>query len=275
MSRDDASLLPNTDTAQLSGLLLTARRMVDGLYAGRHRSNRRGQSTEFDDFRPYTPGDEPRKVDWKLYGRTDRLYVRQYRHDAQLSVHLLVDRSNSMDFAGLNSDSPQATKLDHARLLAASLAYLAIRQSDRVSLTFIDHSAEAASPVGGTQQHLRSLVEQLETLSPQGQTQPVEALRLAHQHIARQATSGGHGPVIVLSDLLTSPSEWLAGLGRFARDGYDVLVLPTLSPAELESLARNPRKALMLSPLSKVWSKSNAATVMGLLMVRHFGQWHR
>ena len=235
MTADRSSaVLPVDDAAQLGGLLLTARRMVDGLYAGRHRSSRRGQSTEFDDFRPYSPGDEPRKVDWKLFGRTDRLYVRRYRHDAQLSVHLIVDRSKSMDFADLATDDRKPTKLHHARLLAASLAYLAVRQSDRVSLTFIDESAESAAPLGGTQQHLRTLIERLETVSPRGRTQPVDALDLAHRRIARQATSGGHGLVIVISDLLTRPNDWLTGLGRFARDRYDVVAIHTLTPAELD-----------------------------------------
>jgi uncharacterized protein (DUF58 family) len=236
--------LPVADTAQLGGLLLTARRMVDGLYAGRHRSSRRGQSTEFDDFRPYSPGDEPRKVDWKLFGRTDRLYVRRYRHDAQLSVHLIVDRSKSMDFAGLAADDRGPTKLHHARLLAASLAYLAVRQSDRVSLTFVDESAESAAPLGGTQQHLRTLTAQLETVTPRGRTQPADALALGHRQIAQQATSGGHGLVIVISDLLTSPSDWLTGLGRFARDRYDVVALHTLTPAELDLGAIGARQLI-------------------------------
>jgi len=99
----ESSLLRPRDTARLGDLLLTARRMVDGLYAGRHRSPRRGQSAEFYDFRPYSPGDEPRRVDWKLFGRTDRLYVRRFRHDAELAVHLLLDRSSSTDFAALRA----------------------------------------------------------------------------------------------------------------------------------------------------------------------------
>jgi len=215
--------------------------MVDGLYAGRHRSPRRGQSAEFYDFRPYSPGDEPRRVDWKLFGRTDRLYVRRFRHDAELAVHLLLDRSSSMDFAALRARNdavlggrpqPAPTKLRYAQQLAAALAYLAIRQNDRVSLTFIDESASPAVPLGSTTAHLHRLTASLESLQPHARTQPRAALAAAHAAIGSQR--GRRGLLILISDLLARPADWLAGLTGFARDPFDILVLQILTPDELD-----------------------------------------
>ena len=230
-------LLSPVDATQLSGLWFTARRMVEGLYAGRHRSPRRGHSTEFYDFRAYLPGDEPRRVDWKLYGRTDRLYIRRFRHDADLAMHLIVDRSRSMDFSALRP-GPVPTKLDYARQVAAALAYLAVQQQDRVSLTFIADAADPALPLGGTFAHLRAVIEALERVGPGGRTEPAAALHEAHARLARaggaRASRSGRGLVILISDLLRDPAAWLSGLGPFCHDAFDVAVLHVLAPDELD-----------------------------------------
>src|SRR5690606_15362353 len=126
--------------AQLGGLMFVARRLVDGLYAGRHLSPQVGMGQDFHDYRPYAPGDDLADLDWKLLGRTDRLYVRRYHRQTDLPVHLMVDASASMHFAGLAktgqplSAERSPTKYRMACLLAAAVAFLVTRQSERVGL---------------------------------------------------------------------------------------------------------------------------------------------
>ena len=153
-----ALLSPDTarslDRASASGdLYLRARRLVEGLYQGRHRTPHRGASTEFYDFRPYTPGDPLTRVDWKLFGRTDRYYVRRFHQDAQLSVTIVLDASASMDFASADDSArdasgARATKFRRAQELAAAIAFLAVRQGDRVGLVIVGGApSEAGAPV--------------------------------------------------------------------------------------------------------------------------------
>jgi len=127
--------------------------------------------------------------------------------------------------------SGPSTKFHHARRLAASLAYLAVSQSDRVSLTFFDAAADPALPPGGTMSHLQQIITALEAAAPAGQTDPAAALPAAHAALARSRRQ--RGLVIVLSDLLTPPAGWLEGLAPFARDPFDIRVLQILSPDEL------------------------------------------
>lgn len=221
-------LLSADDLHGLSSLVLSTRGRARSGYIGRHRASGPGQSTEFHDFRSYVAGDEPRRVDWKLYGRTDRLYVRQYRHDAALRVHLIVDRSASMDYA----DGEGAGKWDYARRLAAALAWLATRQQDRVRLTLIGQGAEAAAPEGGSADHLRRVLTALASASCGGVSAPEAALRAA-----AKAGPGGRRPsdaglTVVISDLLDRTRPWLRGLAALSSTGGDVLVLQVLTRSE-------------------------------------------
>ncbi len=233
-NRDEQALLCAADLHRLGDLMFVARRLVEGVYAGRHRSPRRGHSTEFHDYRPYTEGDEPRRVDWKAFGRSDRLYVRRYRHDAQLDMHLLLDRSASMDFAGLGRDGRpaggQVSKWTLARQLAAAMAMLAARQADRVSLTVFDYRARPVAPAGGTWGHLQRLIGELQTLSPGDRSQPVPALRQAHAAIAQRR----RGMVVLIGDLLEEAGDWLRALDPFIHDRFDIVVFHVLSPQELD-----------------------------------------
>ena len=241
-STDQPALLSAAELAALGDLMFVARRMVAGLYAGRHRSPRRGHSTEFYDYRGYLPGDEPRRVDWKAFGRTDRLYVRRFRHDADLAMHLLVDRSASMDFASVDAgrggwrrrDKPPATKFTCARQLAAALAYVAVQQGDRVSLTWLDRRATPAMGLGGSSEHLRELIAALESAEPGGPTDPGRALAEAHAAITggRSATRTG-ALAIIISDLLDPAADWLAGLAPLLHDRFDIAAIQVLSPQEL------------------------------------------
>lgn len=209
--------------------MFTARKMVEGLYAGRHRSPRRGHSTEFYDFRAYRPGDDPRRVDWKVFGRTDRLYVRRFRHDAELVVHLLVDTSASMDYAWPSRSTDKSLV---ACRLAAALGLLAVRQSDRFSLSFIAGDCTPVLPVGNGHEHLARLVDSLEQAAFTGTTDARSALNEAH--LQRRSSAAGRGLVVLISDMLGRASQWLNGLGAFVADRYDVMALQVLTPNELD-----------------------------------------
>ncbi len=223
--------MTGAELAELGDLMFVARRLVEGLYAGRHRSPRRGHSTEFYDFRPYLPGDEPHRVDWKLFGRTDRLYVRRFRHESELNVHLLLDRSASMDFDGLGGERGVG-KWTYARQLAAAIAFLAVRQQDRVGLLMFGEQGEAVLPAGGGPEHLRKIMDALESAEPGGRTDPQRAL--AQAHAAIRSRSGRSGMLVVLSDMLEPAGLWCSAFARFVHDRFDLMALQVLHPQELD-----------------------------------------
>jgi len=237
-------LLSSADRQQLGDLMFVARRMVEGLFAGRHRSPRRGHSTEFYDYRPYLPGDEVRRVDWRLWARTDRLYVRRYRHDAELTMHLVVDRSASMAFDRLRSAETRSgssakrgapeppSKFDYARQLAAALAFLAVRQADRVGLTWLSDRAEPVVAPAGSSSALRELIAALEAGECRGQTDPVGALRQAYGAV--RAPHTGRALVVIISDMLDDPGRWLQGLSPFLHAQFDIVAIQVLANQELD-----------------------------------------
>lgn len=231
MDRQGKTLLTASELAELGDLMFVAHRLVEGLYAGRHRSPRRGHSTEFYDFRPYLPGDEPQRVDWKLFGRTDRLYVRRFRHESELNIHLLLDRSASMDFAGLGRRQ-NVSKWTYARQLAAAIAFLAVRQQDRVGLLMFDEAGEAVLPAGGGPEHLRQIIKALESAEPGGRTDPQQALQQAHAAI--RGGRGGRGMLVVISDMLEPAGAWCSAFAPFVHDRFDLLALQILHPQELD-----------------------------------------
>lgn len=216
------------DLRGLSSLVLTTRGRVQSGYVGRHRASGPGQSTEFHDFRGYVAGDEPRRVDWKLFGRTDRLYVRQFRHDAALRVHLIVDRSASMDYF----DGEGVSKWRHAQRLAAGVAWLATRQQDRVRLTLIGERAEVSVGEGGSPAHLRGLLVALGGARCGGVSEPEAALAGAATAGVGGRRPAESGLTVVVSDLLDEAGPWLRGLAALAAGGGDLLVLQVLTRSE-------------------------------------------
>ena len=208
--------------AKLRSMDLRARAIVEGHLTGQHSSLHRGASVEFVDHREYAPGDEPRHIDWKVYGRTDRLFVKQYEAETNLDVHLLLDVSRSMDFT-----SREVTKLRYATFLAAALGYVATRQRDAVGLFLFDHELREALPAMTKPAHLARVFEALEAAEPQADTRVSPALEQVAQRIRRRSI------IVVLSDLLDEPEEILRALGFFRHRGNDVIVLHTLDPMEL------------------------------------------
>jgi uncharacterized protein (DUF58 family) len=228
-------MIDRVSWSKLGGLVFVARRLVEGLWAGRHTSARVGTGLEFHDYRSYSAGDDVTGIDWKLYARTDRYFVRRHRQLTDLHAYLMVDCSASMNFAGLDRRGrpilgPQATtKLTYASSLAAAIAYLAIRQSDRAGLgVYADHLLQHLPP-GGTWSHLQRLCTTLEHAAPAvGPGNTALSLQQAHALMRRR------GLVVLIGDLLDEPAGLMQGLSRFRHDHFEVIVFQVLTPQELD-----------------------------------------
>ncbi|MCL6504033.1 MAG: DUF58 domain-containing protein [Pirellulales bacterium] len=208
---------------RLKNLSLAARLVVEGLFAGHHRSPHRGFSIEFAEHRQYTPGIDPRHIDWRVLGRRDKLYVKQYEEETSLRCYLLVDTSASM---GYRCSAP-LTKLEYACFLAASLAYLMALQHDAVGLITYDAAVRQRIPARQGPDHLRAVLRRLEAVTPSGTTSTSATFHELAERLARRAL------VIVLSDLFDEPQPLLSALKHFRHKKHEVLVFQTLDPAEL------------------------------------------
>lgn len=216
-----SSLTPEA-IAKLSSMELRARAIVEGHFSGQHRSPYRGASVEFADHREYTPGDETRHIDWKVYARRDRLFVKEFDAETNLNVHLLVDVSRSMDYGAA------IRKLDYAAYLAAGLAYLATRQRDATGLILFDSEVRVELPPQTKPAHLQRVFDALEAATPGKDTNIAGALEAAAQSIKRR------GIVVLISDLLDEIDPLLRALGYFRHRGHDVVVLQVMDPTELQ-----------------------------------------
>jgi uncharacterized protein (DUF58 family) len=238
--------MPTRDPiAGLDGLYFAAKQLVDGLYTGRHASPLRGSGIEFHDYRPYTPGDDLRSIDWKRYGRTDRYYLKRYRRETDLNLHVMVDGSASMDFASLSAKprKDRPTKFAVAQQLAAALTTLAIRQGDRTALGVFDKRLRCLHPPTGSLRQLQVMLADLEQAEPTaGQADLAGSLeQLAH-------TLRGHKAAIaVVSDLLDEPDPMLDVFDRLRFAGHEVAVFQVLTPDE-QVLPTESRGLRMIDP---------------------------
>jgi uncharacterized protein (DUF58 family) len=219
------SLLNQAELERFKNLLVFAKTTVESRFAGRHRSVDLGSGGEFAEHRQYYPGLPTSAIDWHVYARTKRLYIRTYQELTDMAVHLVVDVSGSMAYKGKVADS----KGVRAGRVAASLAYLMMRQGDKAGLTLFSDRVIDHVPVGGTERHLHSMLAKLirPSLSPQGTTQIAESLREAAQLLRRR------GRLVVLSDFLgEEPEEILDALGPFMHRRFEVLMLQIADPDE-------------------------------------------
>ncbi len=208
---------------------LRARVMVEGHFSGHHRSHYRGASVEFADHRPYTHGDELRHLDWRLYGRTDRFFVKQHEAETNLDIHLLLDASGSMGFP-----EQGVTKLACATYLAAGLAYLAWCQRDAVGLTVFDTRIRAQLPALSLRGHLQQIFDTLEAVRAGGETTIGEIMERIGAELRRR------GLIVLLSDLLDDPAQIVHALGLLRSRGHDVIVLQVLDRAEVDFGVQGP-----------------------------------
>jgi len=208
--------------AALKDLKLVARTVVDGFMLGAHTSHRSGAGLEFSQFRSYQPGDDLRRVDWKLYGRSDRFFIRESEAETSLAVRLVLDASASMD-----QGPPGRTTFDYARFLAASLALLAHRQGDAVGLHALTDGTLRVIQPGRQHQQFHRLLHELERLEPAGAWPPWSTVERA---LAADAT---RGIVVILSDLHERDEEVRQAAERLAAARHDVLVVHLVSPDEI------------------------------------------
>jgi uncharacterized protein (DUF58 family) len=210
------------DIRRLAGFEFAPKAVVEGYFAGRHVSRSRGSSVEFRDYRQYVPGDDRALIDWRVYGRTDRFYLRTYDHETSMDGHLFLDSSASMGF-GKNP-----TKLEYASFFAACLAYLVIRGGDRVSLQIFDRTIRAFIPPGSTGTHLNGLLNLLERNRPGERTSLAAALQSSFPLLKRR------GILVVVSDFFDDPAAIFAALGPYLHRGFKVFLFHVLTPSELE-----------------------------------------
>jgi len=211
--------------ASLTGLQLRARRMVEGYVAGVHRSPFAGHSIEFAQHREYVPGDDLRQVDWKVFGRTDKYYLKQFEAETNLICHLVLDASQSMAFRGAD---PPLSKYEYAQCLVASLAYLVLDQQDAVSLSLLDQQLAMHLPAAGKRGHWATILEAIDRRPADGTTD----LKLALQNTAERL--GRRGIVILISDLLDDPLAIIQGLEALRFRGHELVVIQVVDPDEEE-----------------------------------------
>lgn len=210
------------DIHRLANFEFAPRAVVEGYFAGRHVSHARGSSVEFRDYRQYVPGDDLALIDWRVYGRTDRFYLRTYEHETSLDCHLFLDSSASMGFGR------QPTKLEYASFFTACLAYLVIRGGDRVSLQIFDRRIRHFLPPGGTHRHLNALLNLLERNEPGEETSLAASLRIAFPLLKRR------GILVVVSDFFDDPAAIFEAFAPYLHRGFKIYLFHVLAPAEME-----------------------------------------
>ena len=213
--------------------MFTARRLVDGLYAGRHLSPQTGMGLDFHDYRAYAPGDSLADLDWKLLGRTDRYYVRRYRRQTDLQVYIMLDATASMNFRGLSKHgkplppSTHASKYEAGCLLAAAIAFLTQRQNDRVGLGIFTRKLVKHLPPAGTPSHLQQICTALEKrLPPPGEGDMAGSLKQLRSVLRRK------GLIVLIADLLDEPAAFFDGIAPLRHAGHEVIVLQMLTDQE-------------------------------------------
>jgi uncharacterized protein (DUF58 family) len=207
----------------LARLTLLSRYVVEGNLAGAHRSPLRGASAEFADHKAYAVGDDLKRIDWKVLGRTDKYYVKRYEDETNLRVYLAVDRSGSM---GYGSDG--VTKYDYACRLAAALGYVVVKARDSIGLFLHGEGVDLQIEARNTVHHLNTMLTRLQEYRPAGPTHIAEALHRIAASVHKRAL------IVVISDLLGDENEIGKALAHFRGQHHDVIVFQVLDPVEID-----------------------------------------
>lgn len=232
----------------IRSLELRAKVVVDGFRTGLNKSPRHGFSVEFSEYRQYAQGDDPRFLDWKLYARSDRSYIRLFEDETNLRCYIVADYSRSMSFGSLTY-----TKHDYARTIAASLAWMLNRQGDAVGLSLFDERVRMVVPARYRPGQLRRIMVTLEEPTSGHDTNPEQALEHAAQRLNRR------GFVVLISDLLAPVEQFEAGLKLLRGCGHDVIVFQVLDPVELDLKIDGPRLFEDLETRQKVYADPHEA----------------
>ncbi len=228
-SERDLRFLDPAVIARLGTMELKARTVVEGFLSGLHRSPYKGFSVEFAEYRQYLPGDDLSTLDWKVYARSDRHYVKKFEEETNLECHLLLDVSASMAYQG----GASVSKLEYASVLAASLAYLMNRQRDATGLIAFDDRMITRLPARARPGHLHAILLTLEKLVPGARSDVSRPLHQLAEALVKRSL------VVLISDLLDDPENVVRGLKHLRFRGTDVIVLQVLDPHELQFPFRN------------------------------------
>ena len=218
-----SALLDVDELARFENLLVFAKSTVDGFFVGKHRSPKHGSAAEFADYKEYVAGDDLARLDWRVYGRTRRLFVRQFEEETDMAVYLLVDTSGSMRYAGAKRQS----KYILAAKIAAALSYLMLAQGDKFSLALFADRVSRFIPPGGTRRHLHEILLNLEGARPGRTTGIATAIEECAVFIKKR------GRLVILSDFLDDTDALFDALARFVHRKFDILLLHVVDPDEL------------------------------------------
>ena len=209
--------------SNLSSLSLKARLLVEGLIVGMHKSPYHGFSVEFSEHRSYNPGDEIRNIDWKIWGKTDKYFVKEYEEETNLLSHIILDQSASMSYSSSN-----ISKLDYAKILAASLAYLMLKQQDGVGLTLFDSKIRSSIPPKSKSNHINALFKIMEDIIPGPDTNIGDILHISAESIKKR------GLVIIISDFFDDLESIISGIKHYRYKGNEVILFHILDKQELK-----------------------------------------
>lgn len=232
--RQPRSFLEPAVLSRLAGVPLLARKAMVGNVSGRHTSPHRGSSVEFAEYRKYVPGDDLRRLDWRAFGRSDRHYVKEFEADTNLRLVLVLDTSGSMAF----SAEGRPPRIDYARTLCGSLAWLAAQQGDAVGVSCVAGSIVKTLPPRRSPAHLRLVLDVLEETKPAGPSRLAEVLHELAETIRQRAL------VMIVSDLLVEPGTLAGAFGHLRFRRHDVGVLHLLDPQELAFTFQRPTRFL-------------------------------
>ncbi len=216
-------LLTNLELVRLGGLNMNSRFTVEGQLQGAHPSPLKGFSVEFADYRQYVPGDDLRRLDWRVFGRSERLYIRQYEEECNLRLYIMLDGSRSMAYG-----SDQLSKYTYAARLAAALAYVTVQQQDSVGLSIFNSAQEHQYPAKSGLAHLRLLANCLAGYVPGKTTDVARNIHLMAQTVQRRAL------IVLISDLYDDMEKLRTALAHFRRRKHDVIVYHILDRAEID-----------------------------------------
>lgn len=240
MSERQFKYLRPEDIRKLSTYEFAPRALVEGYLSGRHRSRARGSSIEFRDYRQYVAGDDRALIDWRVYARTDRHYLRTYEQETNMEAHVFLDSSASMDFGA------PLTKLEYASFFAAAVCWLVVRGTDRVSLQIFDDGIRHFFPPGSTTRHLHNLMHALEANRPGNRTSLAAALRRSFPLLKRKGT------LIVISDFFDDAADIYRALSPYLHRGFRIHLFQILTPEELDLGARGLRTFVDLETKRRV-----------------------
>jgi len=222
MPTDYRKYLSPETVSKLKGMEMRARMVVEGFIAGLHKSPYHGFSVEFAEHRQYMPGDNIRDIDWKVYAKSDRYFIKQYEEETNLKGYLLLDCSASMAY----QSGDRIRKLDYAGMLSGALSYLMLRQRDAVGLVTFDDHIRRYLPPRSRSGHLHVLLNEIAAQRPTDRTDIAGTLHEMAERIKRR------GLVIIMSDLLDDADRIISGLKHFRYNRHEVIVFHILDPRE-------------------------------------------